>query len=201
MPSALALRSVGELRLHEVTGHVKVLVHRLTGDDQVHDLGRALEDAVDAHVAHHHLNWHRTQTAGLQGRSGLVASAAAHLHELVRDAPAHLGAVELRDRGLDAHVVALLVRETAGDVEHRLESKRRRRNKRDALRDLVVLADRLAPLDALTGELAGHLRRPLRGPGADRRQRQPTGVERGQGDLEPEPFACDHVLGRHVRIA
>ena len=130
----------------------------------MHDLRRALEDAVDAHVAQDLLDRHAAQAAGLQGRGGLVAAAAADLHELVDHAPAHLGAVELGDGGLDAYVVALLVRQPAGHVEHGLEAVSGRGDERDALRRLVVLADRLAPLDALAGELAGDLRRPLARP-------------------------------------
>ena len=49
-------------------------------------------------------------------------------------------------------------------------------------------------------ELAGDLRRPLADPGADGRQRQAAGVERGQGDLEPLALLADHVLLRHVDI-
>lgn len=36
----------------QVTGGLQVLIDRLTGDEQVHDLGRALEDPVGSHVAH-----------------------------------------------------------------------------------------------------------------------------------------------------
>ena len=179
---------------------LQVLVHRLARDDQVHDLRRALEDAVDAHVAQDLLDRHAAQAAGLQGPGGLVAAAAAHLHERIDDPPAHLGAVELGERGLDAHVVALLVGQPAGHVEHGFEAEGGRGDERDALRHLVVLADRLAPLDALAGELAGDLRRPLADPGADGRQRQAAGVERGQGDLEPLALAADHVLARHVGV-
>jgi hypothetical protein len=38
-------------RVQDVAGHREVLVDRLAGDEQVHDLRRALEDPVDAHVA------------------------------------------------------------------------------------------------------------------------------------------------------
>src|SRR6202042_2762134 len=189
-----------QLGLHEVPGHLQVLVHRLSRDDQVHDLRRAFEDAVDAHVAHGLLDRYAAQPARLQGPNGLIAATAAHLHELVDDAPAHLRAVELRDDGLYPDVVALLVREATGHVEHGLQTERGRGDERDVLRHLVVLADRLAPLDALAGELAGDLRRPLANPGADGRQCQATGVERSQSDLEPQALPADHVLGRHVGV-
>jgi hypothetical protein len=56
-----------------------VLVDRLARDQQVHDLGRALEDAVDAHVAQRLLDRHRLLAARLQRLGGLVAAAAADL--------------------------------------------------------------------------------------------------------------------------
>ena len=40
----------------------------------------------------------------------------------------------------------------------------------------------------------------LHDPGTDGRQRQAAGVERGQGDLEPQALAADHVLGRHEDV-
>ena len=166
----------------------------------MHDLRRALEDPVDAHVPQDLLDRHAAQAAGLQGRRGLVAAATADLHELVDHAVAHLGAIELGDGGLDAYVVALLVRQPAGHVQHGLEPVGGRGDERDALGGLVVLADRLAPLDALAGELAGDLRRPLAHPSTDGRYRQAAGVERGQGDLEPQALAADHVLGRNEDV-
>src|ERR1700733_3331426 len=160
----------------------------------MHDLRRALEDPVDAHVAQDLLDRHAAQAAGLQGRGGLVAAATADLHELVDHAPAHLGAIELGDGSLDAYIVALLVRQPAAHVQHGLEPKGGRCDERDVLRGLVVLADRLAPLDALAGELSGDLRRPLAYTGTDGPYRQAPGVERGEGDLEPQALAADHVL-------
>ena len=138
----------------------------------------------------------RPLAARLERLGGLVAAAAADLHQLVDDLPAQLGRVELRDRRLDPDVVRLVVGEPAGDVEHRLQPERARGDERDLLRDRVVLADRLAPLDALGGELARDLRRPLRGADADRRQREPPGVERRQRDLEALALLADHVLRR-----
>jgi hypothetical protein len=45
-----------------------VLVDRLAGDEQVHDLRRALEDPVDAHVAQELLGRDRLLAAGLERR-------------------------------------------------------------------------------------------------------------------------------------
>ncbi len=60
-----------------------MLVHRLAGHEQVHDLARALEDAVDAEVAHHALDPDRLLAARRQRALGLVAAAAADLHRVV----------------------------------------------------------------------------------------------------------------------
>ena len=162
------------LPLEQVAGDLEVLVDRLAGDQQVHDLGRALEDPVDAHVAQELLGGDGLLAAGLERLGRLVAAAAANLDQLVDHLPPQLGGVELGDRGLDADVVLLVVGETAGDVEHRLEAEGAGGDEGDLLGDGVVLADRLPPLDPLGGELARGLRRPLRGADADRRQREPA---------------------------
>ena len=86
-----------DVRVEQVARDLQVLVDRLARDQQVHDLARALEDAVDAHVAQRLLDRHRLLAACLQRLGGLVAAPAAHLDELVDDPPAHLRAVELRD--------------------------------------------------------------------------------------------------------
>ena len=59
------LRSVDQPRAaaHRVAGDMQMLVDCLPRDEQVHDLRRALNDAIDAHVAEH-----------LFGRDGLFAS-------------------------------------------------------------------------------------------------------------------------------
>ena len=50
-PPAFALALSGRVGVDDVTGDRKVLVDGLAGDQQVHDLGRAFEDAVDPQVA------------------------------------------------------------------------------------------------------------------------------------------------------
>jgi len=42
----------GRFRVHQGSGHAEMRVHGLAGHEQMHDLARALEDAVDAEVAH-----------------------------------------------------------------------------------------------------------------------------------------------------
>jgi hypothetical protein len=88
-----------EVGLDDVAGDLEVLVDRLAGDEQLHDLARALEDAVDAHVAEELLGRDRLLAAVAQRLGGLVAAAAADLDQVVEDLPAHLRPVQLRDRG------------------------------------------------------------------------------------------------------
>ena len=71
---------------------LQVLVDRLAGDQQVHDLRRALEDPVDAHVAQQLLGGHRLLAARRQRLRGLVAAAAADLDHRVDGLPAQLRA-------------------------------------------------------------------------------------------------------------
>src|SRR5439155_15439342 len=89
--------------------------HRLAGDEQVHDLARALEDEVDPEVAHDALDRHGFLPPRPQRVRGLVAATAADLYRLVDDAPAGLGVVQLRDRRLEPDVVAAAVRHRRED--------------------------------------------------------------------------------------
>ena len=162
--------------LDDVAGHGEVLVDRLAGDEQLHDLARALEDAVDPHVPQHLLGRHRPLAARRQRLGGLVAAAAADLHHLVDDQPAHLAGPQLGDRGLDADVLAALVGHVTGQLEDGLQPERGRGDERDLLRDRVVLTHRAAPLHPRTGPLAGRsaartsrFRRRSRAARADRR--------------------------------
>src|ERR1035438_9696987 len=94
----------------------------------------------------------------------------------------------------DAAVVALLVSQPAGHVQHGLKPERGSGDEPDLLRHLVVLADRLAPLDASIAEFPGHLGGPLRRPRALRSHGHPPRVERAQRHPQPESFAADDVL-------
>ena len=59
----------------------EVRVDGLAGDQQVHDLGRALEDAVDPQIAEHLLVRYRAFAPGRQGIRGLEAAATADLDQ------------------------------------------------------------------------------------------------------------------------
>src|SRR5512133_2138403 len=77
------------LRVDQAAGDREVLVDRLAGDEQVHDLGRALEDAVDAQVAQTLLGADRALAAGGQRGGRLIAAPTAQLDQLVGDQPGH----------------------------------------------------------------------------------------------------------------
>ena len=95
---------------------------------------------------------------------------------------------------------AFVVGQTAGDVEHRLQAERTRRDERELLGDRVVLADRPAPLDAFVRPLARDLCRPLRHSDADRRQSQPPRVQRCERDLQALSLTPDPVLLGHEHV-
>ncbi|MPN10510.1 hypothetical protein SDC9_157805 [bioreactor metagenome] len=61
-------------------------------------------------------------------------------------------------------------------------------------------ADRTAPLDPVRTPPAGGGHRPLGVADAQCRQREPAGVERGQGDLQPAALGADHVGGRDEHV-
>jgi hypothetical protein len=186
--------------LEEIARDPQMLIDRFARDQQVHDLGRTLEDPVDPHVAQGLLGRHRLFAARLERRRGLVTPAAANLDQLVEHLPPHLRAVQLGEGRLDSDVARLVVGQAAGDVKHRLEAECARRDERDLLRDRVVLADWPSPLDPLGRPLPRHLRRPLRLPDADRRERQAPRVERGQRDLQPLSLPPDPVLLGHEHV-
>src|SRR5205814_4834325 len=200
-PEAADALAHGLPRHHHVARHLQVLVHRLAGDEQMHDLARSLEDQVDAEVAHDPLDGYGLLAAGTERVGGLVAAAPPDLHGIVDDAPATLGVVELRDRGLEADVVATAVRHRATQLRHRLHGEGVRRHGTDLLGDGVVLADGATPLHALARPLTGDLETAL--PGGDRRdrEREPTGVEGDETQLQAFAHLPQYVLVGHADIA
>ncbi len=145
-----------------------MVIDRLTRDEQAHDLRRALEDQVDAEVAHRALDRNRLLPARLERLRRLVATTAADLQRVVDDAPARLGVVQLCDRGLEPDVVPAPLVERGRQLGHRFHRERVRRHARDLLRDRLVLADRLAPLHALVGPVAHDAEQRLADAGAAR---------------------------------
>ncbi len=135
--------------VHQGSRHLQVLVHHLAGHEQVHDLGRALEDLVDAVVAHHALDRDRVVAPRGEGLLGLVPAPAADLHRLVHDLPGPVGDPLLRRRRLEADVVAAAVGHLGGEAGHRLHGEGAGGDVGDLVGDRLVLADRLAPLHAL----------------------------------------------------
>ena len=145
----------------------------------------------------HLLHRHGLLAARLQRLGRLVAASAADLHELVGDlsSPARRRTAWRSPPRCGCR--SLVVGEAARDVEHRLEAERGRGDEGDLLRHRLVLAHRLAPLHPLERD---HSRATLvahfADADADRRQRQPPRVERGQRDLQPVALAPDQVLAR-----
>ena len=159
------------LGVDERAGDLEVLVDRLARHEEVHDLRGALEDEVDAQVAHRALDADRRLAARRERALLLVAAAAADLHRLVDEPPGLDGVPLLRRRRLEPDVVALLVGERLGEVGDRLHREDGRGHLGELVRDRLVLADLLAPLDARGGPLAAELeeracRRPPPPPGA-----------------------------------
>ncbi|GAA3295333.1 hypothetical protein GCM10020295_22250 [Streptomyces cinereospinus] len=187
----------GLVRVDQVTGDREVGVDRLAGDQQVHDLGGALEDAVDAQVPQHLLGGHRPLPARPQRLGGLEAAAAADLHQFVGHQAGHLRAVQLGEGGLDADVVAVLVGHLGRQVHHGLQREGGGRDEGDLGADRLVQGDRFAPLLAGGRPLPGDLQAPLAGAYAHRGQRQPARVQGGEGDLQARALRADPVRGRH----
>ena len=175
----------------------EVLVDRLAGDQQVHDLRRALEDPVDAHVAQRLLDRDRLLAAGLQrlrrsrsrGRRGSASA---------RRRPSSPS----RRRRASRSPPRCGCRSSC----RRPGARRRRASPRGRTRSPAMNAIFCATASCLpTGwphwtrsarPLAGDLRRPLRDADADRRQREAAGVQRRQGDLQALALAPDQVLLR-----
>ncbi|CAM4153165.1 hypothetical protein NOGI109294_26155 [Nocardiopsis gilva] len=196
----LGLGSVVGVRVDDVPRHGQVGVDRLAGDEQVHDLRGPFEDPVDPQVAEDLLGGDAAFAARGQRIGGLEAAPAPDLHQFVGDLVGHLRGPQLGDGGFQPDVVALVVGELRGQVDHGLHGIRRGRDEGDLLGDLLVLADRPPPLDALARPLAGDLGGPLARRDAHRRQGQPPGVERGQRDLQALTLPADPVGRGHAHL-
>ena len=200
------LRQLGELLRHALlgvdhgAGHLEVLVHRLAGHEEVHDLGRPLEDLVDAVVAHHPLDADRLLAAGLERGLGLVAPAAADLHRVVHDLPGAGRVPLLAGRGLQADVVAAAVGHHRRQRGDRLHGESRGRHVGDQVGHRLVLAHRPAPLHPLARPLAADLEAELGRAHRAVGDRQAAVVQGGEGDLEPLALVADQVLGRHPHV-
>jgi hypothetical protein len=166
-----------------------------SGDQQVHDLGGALEDAVDAQVAQELFGGDGALAAGAQRLGGLEAASAADLDEFVGHEPGHLGGVQLGEGALDADVVAVFVGHLGGEVGDGLQGEGGGGDEGDLRADGLVVGDGLAPLLAGGGPLAGDLQAPLAGGDAGGGQGEAAGVEGGEGDLQALALLADAVGG------
>ena len=156
--SRLDLLPHGRLGVDEIPGDAQVGVHRLAGDEQPHDLAGALEDQVDAEVAHHPLDRLRSLTAASEAVRGLVAAAALDLERVVHDPPAGLGVPHLCHRGLEPDVGVAAVGEERGEIGHRFHREDLAGHASQLLGDGIVLPDRRAPLHPLRGPEPGKLK-------------------------------------------
>ena len=162
---------------------------------------RALENQIDARVAHRALDRDRLFAARAQRIGGLVAAAAANLHGVVHAVPRALGVEQLRDRRLETNVVpAALV-------------ERGRQRATDSIANVSAVMRAIFCAIASCLPIGWpHCTRFIRPcancaaaiafepPAHARRNRQPPGVERRQRELETLPLAQQHVLGRHLHV-
>ena len=88
----------------------KVAVDGLPGDEEPHDLARALEDPVDPEVPHPLLDRLRLLAPGAQRVGGLVTATPLDLQRLVDQPPARFRAEELGEGRLQPDVVAASIR-------------------------------------------------------------------------------------------
>jgi len=99
---------------------------RPPGDQELHDLRRALEDPADAEVSEDLLGRDRLLAPGLEGRRRLESPASPDLDHLVSDLPGHLRAVQLGQGGLDADGRAARRRPAGWTAPRRLPRRRSR---------------------------------------------------------------------------
>src|SRR6266849_6104588 len=86
----------GSLRLQDFVTALHVWIDRLTRNEEMLDLARAFEDAIDAHVTEDALDRIALLATRLQRLRRLVATAAPYLHQMIRALPRHLGVEQLR---------------------------------------------------------------------------------------------------------
>ncbi len=139
----------------------QVGVDGLAGDEQVHDLGRALEDPVDPQVAQHLLGRHRALAAGRSEsavsypRPPRTCTSSSAISQAISLAHSLASAASIR-MSLRAGVGQL-----RGQLEHRLEPEGGRGDERDLPGDRAVRADRAAPLHPLADHSRAILRHHL----------------------------------------
>ena len=193
----LARRRLG---LQDLEAALHVRIDRLAGDEEMLDLARPFEDAVDAHVAHDPLDRIALLAALAQRLRGLVSASAADLHEVI-DASATPTSV------LNSFAIAAsrrrstLPRSASPEVSHTIASIA---NVCDAIQAIFAATASCLPIGAphCTRSFAHSLAMStiLRPAGrAAGGNRQAAGVQRDQRELEAEAFAPEEVLVRERR--
>ena len=175
-------------------------VHGLAGDEQAHDFGGALEDRVDAHVTQISLDGVRRVSAREQRGVRLVAAASSDLQRVVYDAQAGFRCPQLGDRGFESNVEGLRVGHSRCELDHRLHCEGFSGHPAEHLCDGVVLAYLTAPLNAGPGPISAHLERAFARRGAERGQRQASGVQRDERELQSLALCPQQILAWHLHI-
>src|SRR5262249_46652772 len=134
------------LRVGQCARALEVLVDRLAGHVEMHDLARALEDQIDPAVAQEPLDADRRLPAPLERALGLVTAAATNLQRTVHQLPGAHGVPLLGGSGLEADVIATAIRHLARQPPDGIHREGRRRHVGDLMRDRLVLPDGRAPL-------------------------------------------------------
>ena len=116
----LAGRRLGQ---EDLVAALHVRIDRLAGDEEMLDLARPFEDAVDAHVAHDPLDRIALLAARAQRLRGLVSASAADLHQVIDALPRHLGVEQLRHRRFETQIDVAAVGEAATSATRSLPSR------------------------------------------------------------------------------
>ena len=142
-------------------GHGKVLVDRLTRDEEAHDLARPFEDQVDARVPQGPFDGEGIFAALPQGVGGFVAAASPDLHRVAHQVPGLLAVPQLGHGRLEAHVQSAEARHGRGQFHGRFHRVGLGGHASQHLGDGVVLSDRRTPLDAFARPLSAGTQQPL----------------------------------------
>ena len=166
------------------------VVHGGERDEEPQDVVRALEDAVDAAVAHR----------PLVGELAHVAVAAGDLQRLVGGAPQGLGGEDLGDGGLHRVVLVALVDEAGDQVHHRLGGVAVDHHVAELLLDQAELGDGLAELLPLLGLLRRERDEPLHAAHRAAAQAGAAGVQDAHGHLEALADLAEHVVAGDAHV-
>ena len=177
-----------------------MLVHGLARNKEAHDFARALDNQVDAQIAHGPLDRNAFFSAAAQGIRGFIAAPAPYLHRVVDDAPNRLGTEKLRHGRFQADVGFFLVSEPRGKPRHTLHGKGGGCHGSDFVSDGIVMADGRAPLLAFHSPFARHIQAPFGRAACGRGNGEPPRVQRDQREFQPLAQAPDDIFLGHFHV-